>query len=45
MLLVAGTGFAAIALFHGGCCAGDACNTHIRSKDKTEKEIEYEKLL
>ncbi len=45
LLFVAGTGFAAIALFHGGCCAGNACNTQNSSPGKTEKEIEYEEVV
>ena len=45
MLLVAGTVFAAIALFHGGCCAGNVCSTNNRSTPKNEKKIDYEEVV
>lgn len=45
MLFVAGIIFAAIALFHGGCCAGNDCKSYNSSTGKNKKETEYEEVV
>ena len=45
MLFIAGTVFAAIALFHAGCCIYNSCNTYSSSTNKNDKDIEYEEVV
>ena len=45
LLLAAGAGFAALALFHAGCCGVNACGTNHNSDINKEKETVYEEVV
>lgn len=45
LLMAAGAGFAALALFHAGCCGTNAYNADHNAVTNKEKETVYEEVV